>query len=1144
MPNLFDDLGSLLQTADLGSLVSTQVEGMNGVQGSVGSLLSGPAELGELEGIIQAPPVIPGLDGLSAIGPQLTSITGSISTDLLGPIAPILGPLQGLTGGALGTGGSARIQAVLDFFREVLQLALGRTFQGASGMPFSTAFWGRDGMPEGSLSELFDIQQIRAQLAQAEARLDVLGERLDPAALVGWMQQGSQAFIRGKWRWPRIPLVEDVLEALATIENWKVLNPQQMTADIATSLVRIATLIDTPRTQVAEPVLQACRALNEGEGLLREASVTLVPVFNRLRVKVLESGAQPSPLELTTLEQQASRLEAFLQKVRLDEGPFENVQSLALRLERQMLRVVRTLHPPNSVGPMVDRLREFTQLIPDPGAHPLTDLVRTVQDFDISDVTGPLNEIKAAVESAVTAIEDAKAEVRDALMAVLEPVDQALQTAFEAIGLNDIIEALEQLPVTINGFVEGELEPRIAVVRGAISDGIGFVTATAEQFDPRALLAPIENTLRQAAEKLHETEVAAAFQEIDAALTAAVSALENFDLTAAANESIATMAEIEATLRGIDPALIPDEAKPVLQQAVDAITGVDFTGEVATPIIETVRTALREGPTQALADIDEQMQEVKRRIEAFKPSVIVGDVLEEPYETMLGALRQFEPSQLLERVESALAGLRSAIHIADVSGVLQPLIEGHATLLTELERLRPSNLLEPVEEAIEEAVREVFRVTRLDDVFDGINDVLQVVQDWVGLIHDVRGMLTRLAGQLNASGDVQGVLTGIVDQGVSKIGDVDLLALTPAFERTALAVSRVDRDRLAGELSQALTLASESAPRALASGAAANLRRMIREFPFDALRQQRSVPSRERLLAVLDRWRVIADGLDGARTAWQAGALRLSVTAGSLHQDLLRYHRLTRLGAGSLFDEFASVPANIDALRATVRAALEEGLRPPVVLVVALFQRVAPHVGSLALGLAEVAAAIHQKLDSIVGDDGIGGVVAGVENIAGQLRDLDFTPITGPLDTVWGRIEGTVQGLNPQHLAEALGAASAAVQNLLRVSNLVSAEDVAALDQAWQGVLQGLEESSPRIVVSRTLDPLYEALLTEIVPVLELPGRLQHLIELASTNVGDEVLAELGRVETAFDRMLQAVPLRPGGGSAGVQSEGSLALSA
>ncbi|HMV67951.1 MAG TPA: hypothetical protein PKA64_13980, partial [Myxococcota bacterium] len=239
--------------------------------------------------------------------------------------------------------------------------------------------------------------------------------------------------------------------------------------------------------------------------------------------------------------------------------------------------------------------------------------------------------------------------------------------------------------------------------------------------------------------------------------------------------------------------------------------------------------------------------------------------------------------------------------------------------------------------------------------------------------------------------------------------------------------------------------------------------------------------------------------------------------------------RVFRYEGEDIFASFTrpiSSPADLAAL---VRPVLERDLRPALGLAFSALHRLGPHVAVVARGLGDVLVAVQGKVSAITGDEGIGGIVGGVEEIADMLRDLDLTPITDPLDAIWARVEGAWGALDPANLRPLLQAFSDAVKDILDLHNLIDPETTAQLDATWLGLIDRLGALSPRELVARVLDPAYEQAMKPVQRVLDLPDRLQDLVDVAAEHVPDDAIVQIGRVEVAFDAMLRALPLGGGG---------------
>lgn len=1129
MTGLLRDLDALLGAVDLGSRVGGQASLLVPVRDALDALTRGPSALDALVEAIAHPPGLPSLASVASLASGLEGVVGAVPADTSSPLEPLLLPLRRLAEDGLTASVGAPLVASLGVVRAVLGLATGRVFGGASGMPLPAALWGRRGMAESGVP---DLAEVRACIAEAEGVLGALGDRLDAAAVLEWLRRASSAFARPSRKWPTLPVVGDTLEALQTVESWQAMDGPALTASLRRTLLGVAELVETPRSRVALPFVEAATTAGAGLQILGQARASLSPLLAGLRDKVLVTGLPPTETELRLLQAEVEALEALAAAVDPARTPLVRVDELAPGVERQMLRVVRAIHPGNDIAPLAARLRDWIGRIPAAEAEPMADLLATVRDLDVSVLTDPLTSVRGAVEDAVREVDEAKQAVRDALQEIVRPVDDALGAAVEALRLPEVLEALQALPGQVRRFVDEQVRPQVEPVRAAVSGAVDGVSEAVDAFDPGSLVAPIRDALERAAVLLGTGEVVAVFQGLDEAMGRALRALEGIDLAGAADESISRLGEVEKKLASIDPSDIPEASRPLLRQAVRVVTDVDFTGEVAAPLASAARSAVDAGPARVLDALDTAMAEVRRRVEAFRPSVVIGDALDLPFEDLLGAVRGFAPSQLLGRLADALRSLAANLGVLDVEGLVDPIAAGHRAVVEAVGALRPSRLMAPVQEAMERAVTRLFEVTGVDDLFDGLDDVVGTVRDAVGVLGDARGTLDRFAGMVGDAGDAEPALQALVQAAVARLDDVDLAGLGEGFAAVAAAVARVERDALAGELAVALRRAGERALPALEGADARWLVEAARGFPLAALRARRPTPAGVRLAALGARLGGAAATLAAARDPWITLSQRLQHHAAGMQERLGRYHLVTLLETGTVFDDLATPPSGAGELRAAVEAAVADALREPVSVLFAALRALAPHAAGFARGLSSLIDEVSARLDAMVGGQGVAGLVGAVEEAADLVRNVDLTPITDPLDATWRRIEGAVGALDPQPLAEALAAARHALADLLDLATLVPAEEVSALDATWTALADRVASLSPGAVVAETLDPVYDDLLSAVVPVLDLPGRLREEVQATGRKLGDDVVRELGRVEEAFDRMLRAIPVDAGPGGA------------
>jgi hypothetical protein len=855
---------------------------------------------------------------------------------------------------------------------------------------------------------------------------------------------------------------------------------------------------------------------------------------------MLSPTAHPSFSELRRIETIAETLEKLAFALHPQQSPLAQAKGLDEALTRSLLVVVRALQPAYDITPIADKVQELLGNLPETTTDIFADVATAINEFDLSAITDALQTMRDAVQSVVDEVNGVKDTVRTELEALLSPVENALDSALTAAGFTKIQNALESMPIEIENFVNNEILPVIEPVRQGIETAVNAVSGAASSFNPESLIAPIRDAVEEVAALLNSDAVRSTFAEVDSLLANVIQTLENLDLSAAADESISLIGDIQVKVEGIDPAAIPDAAKPVIEQAVKVVTDINFTAEVSNPIVTVVQTALVEGPGVVLAALEEGVDELRNRLTQFKPSNVIGEQLDAPFNQLIETLHRFKPSDLLNQLQSTLNGLSDRLNVLDVGVVVDPLVDIHSAVMSQVEALRPSVLLQPVSDAIGDAIEKVYEVTQVDTLFDGINDALEYIQSWTGLLADTRDLLRDGANLFSEPGDATAAVNDLVDEAVAKLDEVDLTRLHAAFDAAGEAVRSIERDVIAGDLARALQQAGQHGLPLLNSNAASQLITLIRAFPLDVLRTHRPIPVRRRLIAALDKLNNVADILEASRQPWNDISSQLNNAAAYLQEKLLDYYKVQQLNGGGVFAQFRNPPANVTELKETVREALGDSLQAPLTTIIVVFQTFSPYVQLLAQGVSDIIDALHAKVDSITGEEGVGGTVNAIEEAANLLRGIDLAPITDPLDGIYSQIESAVNALNPEPLRIALEAARDAIGNLLSLSTIIDQSTIDTLDGAYNTAVETIGALAPSEIIASTLDPVYEDLLADFLPVLDLPARLRELLDTAGRKLGGDVVIELGRVEVAFDDMLRAIPLATG--SASVQASASASI--
>jgi hypothetical protein len=1115
MAGLLAEIDGIDLGASIGPALAEQGGALGAIANTVRDLIDGNAPLDALVQAIGRMPLPPGLDALAALGPAIAQVSTRGPADPGALVAPMVAPLTRLAAGGFSVSVSIDIGAALAVIRETMRLVSGIAPGGAQGMPD-----GPGGLLPFRHEDFPDFDQLRAALAEAGSVLDRLGPKLDLPRLLELLRGNAKGVRTPSFRWPPMPLFDEVMEALAETEAWRTMDGPTLGARLSDTLGLAAHVIALPRDRVAQPVLAACATLGQAPATLEAAARELGPRLAVLRSRTLAGDAAASATDLTLLARHAAALEA------LADATAAIPDNLAGDLTGALLTGLRALSPaaaPDGVASMLDG---FIARIPPAPAQPLAPLVTAVQNFDISSIAGPFQAVRNAVQTALDEMRAAQGAVRDALTTALTPVAEALDQAFAAARLGELQGAIAAVPNAIRAFMDNDVGPALAGVKNAAETAIGAVETASTEFDPQKLLAPIRQALEQLAALLSRPEIAETIGAVRDALRAAADVLATFDMKPAADESIAILGRIQGKLEKLDPALIPDEAKPQLRQAVAFVTDIDFAGQVAGPIVGTITEAVQAGPAAVLGALEGEMDALGTKLAAFDPSKLIGPELDTPFRELATRLEGFAPGDLFRRAQQALDQAAQQVGVLDPSAAIAPVIAAHAQAAQAVERVRPSVLLRPVEEAAESAVATLFREAHIDDALAGISGIADAFTGLLGLARDAGALLDRAASLLSDLPAPSDEAERLVRDAAAKLDAVSMDRLRDGFAATTAAVASIAPGVLASDLAAGLRAAAAIGP-ALAGASLGQLAGALDAIGRDSLAATRQTASTRQLTALLDRLRAAVARL---RAAPASLGQRVGTLAGTLQERMIDYTHLIANEGAVVLAGFATPPATPAALRAAVEESLRGTVRAPLETFARAVRAIAPYIAATTKDIAALIIAIEVKLSSVLGDGGLAGAAQGIEDIANELRDLDLTPVTQPLDALHARIVTALAALDPAPITAALTAARDALADAAQLARLLDAADIAALDAAWQTAVSRIAALAPSTIVAETLDPPYRTAIAAVAPVLELPGILRELTEAAGRDLGAEVTAELTRVEEAFDAMLRAIPLQDTGG--------------
>lgn len=1134
MSGLLSQIGTLRGGIDISADISVQADALGAIIALVRNLADGPPELSDLTALVGALPVPPALGGLAQLGAQLPAAIAQAPSNPAALLGPVLAPLTALAGGSFSVSATIDIGAVLEVVQEVFRLTTGRVFAGPQGMS-----GGPGGGPQAfPVADLPSIAALRAAVAEARGTVAALGPQLDAPRLLTMLQRAGAGSGALHPRFPPVPILRDLLEALSTVAAWQTMAPATLARSLAATLQDTAHLIAAPRRLVFDPLLAAAATAQTAPAVLNQVADEMAVLLPRMAARLSGGLSLPTATEATALERAAGSLEALFTAIHPQRSPLAQVADVPYHASGHLLRAQRALSGSGDGGALLLRIEGWIAALPAADPAPMAPAIEAVATLDIAALAGPMGALRQAVEDALAAVDAAQTAVRDALSAAIQPLADALDAALDAAQLGAVIPALANFTQQLATAIDDTVRPAVESVTGAIDAAVTAVAGAVDGFDPAQLVAPLRDALDQLAALLADPAIQDAFAAVAEALQAAADALDGLELSVAADAAIANIATIEGKINEIDPASIPEEAKPLIAQGVEVVVSIDFTASVGDPLVGALEQALAAGPQALLGAVESGVDALRTELDAFKPSAAIGAAIGAPFNDMLATMRGFAPSALLQQVQSALDGIAAQAGVLDVGAVVAPLATAHAALTDLVAHLAPATLLAPVREEADRALQRLQQETGLDRAFAGLGELAGALEEPIGLLEDTRDLLREAAALIATPGDTAAAVGAMLDDAVARLDPVDMAQLSAGFAATAAAHAAIQRSAVVAPLAPGLRATAEVVPSALA-GPGARLARSLALLPLDALDRVRDTPATRRARTAARRLAAMRDALPGIAAAWPSLGQRLAVQAGELEGKLADYQRLLVVEGGGAFAGLTDpVPPTRAAMQAAVRAALEEEVAAPLRVLQSGFAALAPWIASLSTGLSDLLDAIAAKIDSVIGDEGLGGAASGLAELGDRLSHLDLSPIEAPLAALHGRIAAAVAQLDPAPLRAALEQAADSLAALLRVETLIPPATLRAADAAWAGLVARIAALSPEQLVAATLDPAWQSALGALAPVLEIPVRLRAILDGLLGGITADARIQLSRVEEAFDRMLLAIPARTG------VAVGSLSVSA
>jgi phage-related protein len=1125
VPTVIEQLNGSVDSGGLDQRLGVQVGALQQAIALAGPLLQGKTpSIDTLIGSLGALRT-PAFDGGGGFGGALDQAISLAPTDLASVVAPVEGRF-----GEMATLVEERLKPILEdavkaaqSIQQLLNVRLGCP----DGVPGASASATPPAPPPpGQPAPPSRVAAAAEQIEQLDATLALVPSPIDAAALLQLLLLLVGNKRRDSFFSLNVPVLDDLVDPLQTLVGWSAMDAAAIASQMAASL---GALTDRVRECAAVPLVDLGATLAAAAPQWRRAQLiaaadSIADGLTALDAALQAAGDASGPLAAlnTALDDYDALRLAMAGDVLAGAA---NVIALVNSLPQEMLdlltHVLVLLQSTNVASRLTDLIGPFQPIPPDAieavrgEIQPVIDWLRDLVGLlDFGSVQDEIAQVASAAQSVATEIEAALTGVALDVQSAFNGVGAAIQGIGIADLRNQLTTQIEQFGEQLRRDIENALSP----ARDGVHAAIDAVSSAFDAFDPNEIVDALHDVINSIAGVLNGPEVQAAINAVKQAIDAVVDALKSLSFAPVTDEVVALINSMKDGLKAIIDKDLNDATKAALGAAMSLLPG--DLHPVTDPLLVDFDHLVTSGPLAVVASVKDAPKRLLDEVKRFEPAALIGDKLSTPYRALVHSAEGFGAAKLFAAADAELQKSRQLLlQTASPSRALAPLSASVQQLFAKLDAFKPSALLDPLTEKVEQTVAQIIEASPVDEILAEINGVFDAVRDVLTFVQRIESVGTRIGQLFDSLANADAQLDAWRDELLAKVPDgadaglqTALTALTTAIDGAAHTAVLAAFDAAGASLLAELDPLDPDTRLNRIVTAYGRLASHIGALPAsptkDAAQQilNRFNPTQPLHSAPLRVAGDVRDALHSARSALVALASDWTETVD---------------GLGDLRD------VSPTTLRDLLSAEIDPALRPVRFLFTSLGNLAAP-VNGVVQTLTELITTLTDRVDALVNGPGSLSAISGaVQQVVDLLRNIDLGFVGRSLDDVLSTVRDQLRAIDPQRLGDELDAAFAQTLSALSLSTIIPAADIAALDQAWQSVLDKLRQLDPGKLIEDVVQPVYDQTVLPLLDAFDLTPLFAALIDFLQSLKG-ELGSGLDEVNSAYQSL---IALRPGGGA-------------
>lgn len=968
--------------------------------------------------------------------------------------------------------------------------------------------------------------------AQQTQQVNDLLDRLPPSPTVGGLLEFYFPLIDSKshdiFTQLALPVFDDIVEPLRTLSRWATMDASAIGSELETTITTLnlrlrhaardpldALIADLTTLQ---PQLELAALTTFGndyatalddliielEGGDASTTVTSVAALNLSLDNATPTLNAWGGIVATDLGEICNRLQNF-DKTLLDRMSHLLTILEPIELPNKLFSTIPAPQPPDpadieavqeAIQPVLDRLSEMISLL------------------DFSSLQGGVSTVATEAQQIANAVEQGLTNVALQVQSLFDDIGNQLS----ALDLNGVRDQLDTQIEQFSGNVERQLGDAFTPASSAITTATQTLSDAMDSFDPEDVVDALRSVLQAITTVLQSGEIADMIEEIRNAITTVTETLEQLSFAPVTDEVIALIEQMTEALRELQQTDLNEVAKAALAIALEVLP--DDLTPVTDPLLEEFGELINNGPVPLLETVAEKPAELLNAITQFQPGTLIGGVLGTPYRDALDKAEAFQPNRLFANIDTELdKAKQTLVKQASPGQALGLLSEPFDNLKSELNRYSPEALLSPVEEKIEEVIRQVIEASPVDEIFEQVNRVFDLIEQALEVPRNLVGTMQRLDALLTSLANSEQQIDSWRDTMLDKVFGVTNLT------EIANELSNLNNS-LADSTHAALLSRFDSETVAILGGLsdldpAARITTLVNRHNR-AHTLASALPGSPDVTAVLDVLGLFEPGRAPSLLLPQQLQQCINESRHALVELQSEWQDLVE-SPDSVMAEFSSITVDADGLRTLVANAIEP-LLSPLRYVFSLLEAVQPALQAMLSTLTELVDELTSGVAALTtGPGSLQSISDAIQEVVDTLRNIDLGFLRESLQQIFIQLLDELEALNPTQLGQDLDQAFSDLLEPIGLDQIIPPGSIETLDDSYQLVLDKLRGLDPEKLITDVVQPEYDATVGPLVEAFDLSPVFNALIDFLR-GLNDELDSELGRVNSAYQGLRAARP--------------------